>query len=109
VDGQPASTGKINSLLGALFGTDSMATCLRGVALVTVGLVIATIGGFFDSVSAMRFFGTLGKLAYGPGAMFITAGLFRAILTEVHQQWVKVALVISTLLFLAFTILGGKI
>ena len=109
MDEQATSTGKINALLGALFGTDSMATCLRGTALVTVGLMLATIGGFFDSASAMRFFGTLGKLAYGPGAMFITAGLFRAILTEAHQQWVKVALVVSTLLFLAFTILGGKI
>jgi len=109
VDGQPTSAGKINSLLSAIFGTDSMATCLRGIGLVTIGLVIATFGGFFDSGNAISFFRTLGKLAYIPGAMFITAGLFRAFLTEGHQQWVKVALVLSTIIFLAFTILGGKI
>ena len=106
---QTVSVGKINPLLGAVFGTDSMATCLRGAALIMVGIVVATVGNFFDSAGASRFFGTLGKLAYGPGAMFITAGLLRAILTEAHQQWVKVALALSTLLFLAFTILGRMV
>jgi hypothetical protein len=106
---QQVATGKISKLLGAVFGTDSMTTCLRGVALVIIGLVVATVGDFFDGGNAARFFGTLGKLSYGPGAMFISAGLLRAILTEAHQQWVKVALVFSTLLFLAFTILGGMV
>ena len=109
MDEQQVLTGKINRLLGAIFGSDSMTSCLRGVALITAGLMVVTLGGFFDSAGAERFFGTLGKLAYGPGAMFVTAGLFHAILTEGHQQWVKVALVLSTALFLAFTILGGMV
>ena len=109
MDDQPVSVGKINTLLEKVFGTESMATCLRGVALITAGLLVAAIGDFFDTSTATRFFGTLGKLAYGPGAMFITAGLLRAILTEGHQQWVKVALALSTLLFLAFTILGSML
>lgn len=106
---QAVTKGKIDRLIGRFLGGDSVTMALRGAALILVGLVCSTLGEFFDSASANSFFHTLGKVCYAPGSMFIVVGLLIAALKEQHVPWVKVALIFSTMLFLAFTILGGMV
>ena len=84
------------------YGRDSLTTTIRGTTLILAGVLLATLAGFSDSSAVHRIFGTLGKLLYGPGSLFIVAGLFRAILAESHQQWLKVFMMISVTLFLVY-------